>query len=517
GDHDNGTEPGELVSDHEDVILDGESEAEIHPNDEDELVVNINASEASPVEGVNLDLNSSPVASDTTSSRIEPFPNIQINNTSEKSTRSQLRAQLNSIHTPEEKMYWWNMCHPPAPNVEREARRVLEPPAGRGIPLKRKREERIQHAMNRGDVEGGEKSQTSQLKKRFFGDMLSADISMYEALQYKYHCDGGDLPIFDARKFCDELRKDRRPPATSRRTRSAPPTDRALKEPKPIHWSPTRVANSLGYKLVPPSDLRELPGHSFSIWDVNQIPVMFSLANYFGPATVKEYTADLLELATQVKLATQQADANTRGANYVIKEGRDAGCINITHAWRSLGGKVGDLKPSAQGINGGHTGATKSATTFNSIQTHHQKSRKPNTLVNYAIYCLHRPSFWAYLQMSNAIRSRIPAAAAVATHDPAFSTGKSVIYSRNTPRHFDNKEAPEGWSPLVVMGTCKTGMLSIPRLGIKFPYLPGHLVLLRGRLLDHEVIEWDGEDSRICVAHFTHVDKWKFADIVPPL
>ncbi|KAF8594521.1 hypothetical protein BDV93DRAFT_579689, partial [Ceratobasidium sp. AG-I] len=95
--------------------------------------------------------------------------------------------------------------------------------------------------------------------------------------------------------------------------------------------------------------------------------------------------------------------------------------------------------------------------------------------------------------------------------------GKSVIVSRSMPLHFDNKEAPEGWSPLIVMGTCKTGMLSIPRLKIKFHYLPSTLVFIRGRLLDHEVIEWDGEDYRICVAHFTHTTEWNFTGVTPPL
>jgi hypothetical protein len=62
---------------------------------------------------------------------------------------------------------------------------------------------------------------------------------------------------------------------------------------------------------------------------------------------------------------------------------------------------------------------------------------------------------------------------------------------------------PEVWSLLVVMGDCKTGMLSIPWIGIKFPYLPGTLVMMCEELLDHEVVEWDGEGYHICVTHFT--------------
>ncbi|KAG8792518.1 hypothetical protein FRC12_005888 [Ceratobasidium sp. 428] len=415
--------------------------------------------------------------------------------------------------------YWWKMCRPTEPDVEREARKALETSEKKTKTGKRKREERIQQAIDRGDVKGGGKSQTYHSREAFEEDLLTADISMFKAVKNKFHCDGTHLRLFDAAKMCEGIRKDhrRRGPVYSRRSRSAPPTSKAPEELKPIFWSSKRVANDLGYTVVPKEDLKTLPGDSFSVYDVNGRAVLYSLANYFGRGSVREYTSSLLELATQVKLSTCQADAKTRGANYSFVDGRPVGCVNFTHCWRGLGGKKGDLKPSASSVNGGNTGVTKSATTFNSIQGHHQKSRKYNTLVNMAIYRLHEPGFWAYLRMSTTIRKRLPAAAAIATHDPAFSTGKSVIYSRNTPLHFDNKEAPEGWSPLIVMGTCKTGMLSIPRLGIKFPYLPGHLVLLRGRLLDHEVIEWDGKDIRICIAHFTHVDEWSFAGIVPPL
>jgi hypothetical protein len=96
-------------------------------------------------------------------------------------------------------------------------------------------------------------------------------------------------------------------------------------------------------------------------------------------------------------------------------------------------------------------------------------------------------------------------------------SGKSVIVNRSTRLHFDNKEAPEGWSFLVVMGTCKTGMLSLPRLGVKFSYLPGTVVLIRGRIIDHEVVDWKGDGDRICVAHFAHVSEWDRAGVQPPL
>ncbi|KAG8725463.1 hypothetical protein FRC09_017601 [Ceratobasidium sp. 395] len=452
-------EDDEDEDDSEDDSEDGDEETERHPNDEDVLMVEIDTSNVIPVDGVDLNLDSSPIASESlTQPAAAPFEGVTTDPANKKPIRAQLRQQMKTLHPDKELMYWFNMFKPVEPDEEHEARKVLEPPKQEFKSGKRKREE---------------KSETNKAKDKFSQDILTADISMFEALQNKYYCDGTHLQLFDAAKMCQEIRKDRRRrrPTTSRQKRSrscshsAKSTKEPPEEPKPIHWSSKRVAEDLGYIIVPREDLKELPEHSFSVYNVNGIPVLYSLANYFGPMSVEK----------------------------------------------------GDLKPSAPSVNGGYTSVTKSATTFNEIQTHHQDTREYNTLVNYCFYRLLRPGFWAYMRMSNKIWSGIPGAKAIATHDPSLSTGKAVIYSRHTPLHFDNKEAPEGWSPLVIMGTCKTGMLSVPRLGIKFPYVPGHLVLLRGRLLDHEVIEWDGKDIRICVAHFTHVDEWGFAGIVPPL
>lgn len=79
-------------------------------------------------------------------------------------------------------------------------------------------------------------------------------------------------------------------------------------------------------------------------------------------------------------------------------------------------------------VNGGQTSLAKSATAFNSIQNHHYNTRNIGTMVNYGLFRCHEDSFWAYLKMSTKLRNDVPAAAAVSTHEPALSSGKSHSY-----------------------------------------------------------------------------------------
>jgi hypothetical protein len=161
---------------------------------------------------------------------------------------------------------------------------------------------------------------------------------------------------------------------------------------------------------------------------------------------------------------------------------------------------------------------------FNDIQTHDKNTRNIETILNYVLYrcqptafghtfeCLPdygssflQPQLWQHTILCYPQVWFFIYLYSLTQHINYMHVGKSVIVSRSTLLHFNNKEVPEAWSLLVVMGYCKIGMLSIPWIGIKVPYLPGTLVMIYEQLLDHEVVRWDGEGYRICITHFTHV------------
>lgn len=89
------------------------------------------------------------------------------------------------------------------------------------------------------------------------------------------------------------------------------------------------------------------------------------------------------------------------------------------------------------------------------------------------------------------------------------------MYNRITELHFDTKEHHAAWSPLQILGTCTTGYLALPQLGIKLPYLPGTLTFIRGHFLAHGVTGWEKDGDRICIANFNHQTEWKHAEVVP--
>ncbi|KAH7332883.1 hypothetical protein B0J17DRAFT_632155 [Rhizoctonia solani] len=376
-----------------------------------------------------------------------------------------LRAQMRGIMKTPEQNFWYHMYSPEPPDVEKDAHKALnessEDTTNSTDGLSSRKRKKVQRDANWNNhkPKGIEKKRmkTEKGKKRdtFFGDLSSVDLAVYASVQNPFSCDGIErngitLPEYDAQAVCDLMQNNR--------------------------CSAAKAASELGFEHR--GAIQTLPPEAFSVYDRNGIRLIYFLPNCFGKSAketrFQNYFQELLALFAAVKLSTCQADANGRGSGYVFEEGRYTGCVNMAYAWVALMRKDQLINWAIQG-RGSH-----------GIQTNE--------------------SFWAYLKMSTRVRQGIPAAAAVAVHEPAVSSGKSII-----------KEHPAGWSLLAIFGTCKTGMLSIPRLGIRFHNLPGTLVLLRGRLLEHEVVEWDGKDYRICVAHFTHKDEWVFANVAPPL
>ncbi|KAJ7619015.1 hypothetical protein DFH06DRAFT_935352, partial [Mycena polygramma] len=65
------------------------------------------------------------------------------------------------------------------------------------------------------------------------------------------------------------------------------------------------------------------------------------------------------------------------------------------------------------------------------------------------------------------------------------------------------QDPPTSWAVLVASGPFSGGELSIPCLGLCMSYTDGTMIMVRGKVLPHEVEAFvDGQ--RICIAHFTH-------------
>jgi hypothetical protein len=84
---------------------------------------------------------------------------------------------------------------------------------------------------------------------------------------------------------------------------------------------------------------------------------------------------------------------------------------------------------------------------------------------------------------------------------PSTFSGINVIINKKTPSHRDKSGRPEWYDWLFATGTYRSAMFDLLDLGARLSYNPGTVVAAIGRVLQHEVKEWeDGE--RICKAHY---------------
>ena len=84
---------------------------------------------------------------------------------------------------------------------------------------------------------------------------------------------------------------------------------------------------------------------------------------------------------------------------------------------------------------------------------------------------------------------------------PGATPGISVISNRASICHLDINGHKEWYDLLVAAGTYTGCWFRLPDLKLCMKYLPGTAIALNGRILRHEVIDWEGGD-RVCYAHW---------------
>lgn len=76
----------------------------------------------------------------------------------------------------------------------------------------------------------------------------------------------------------------------------------------------------------------------------------------------------------------------------------------------------------------------------------------------------------------------------------------SIISNRQTPLHRDTQSRREWYDLLVTIGNYSAATLSLPGLGLEYPYPSGSISIFSGALLQHGVSPADEE--RICIAYY---------------
>ena len=157
--------------------------------------------------------------------------------------------------------------------------------------------------------------------------------------------------------------------------------------------------------------------------------------------------------------------------------------------------------PSADCLKSGGTFAR----TAELYQQLHLLSEKINDAIRLA-----DPKFFSALsQLSEISKAKHSSLAVWASVDPLLMEGRELLFNRLSGRHRDSQDPPLAYAGLYGAGSFTSGgflYLREPNLHVRL--LPGDFVLLRGRVLQHEIEPWDG-GQRISIPHFTHTSLWR--------
>ena len=130
-------------------------------------------------------------------------------------------------------------------------------------------------------------------------------------------------------------------------------------------------------------------------------------------------------------------------------------------------------------------------------------------LVNAVLEKVDPNQFEALRILHSRICSRYPIVQALSSIDPLIMEGRAIMFNRKTPIHTDRLDPLHAWATMITFGRfTEGGDCYIKRLRLRIRYLPGDAILIRGRILPHEVEEW-GSGQRISIAHFTHTSLWE--------
>lgn len=235
-----------------------------------------------------------------------------------------------------------------------------------------------------------------------------------------------------------------------------------------------------------------------------------------------------MQMGRNVKLTIGGADLNGRNApdSYMKRKGELVGCIKLVKLWHAIGhtvrifdilydhsDSVSSAKTEEPTIS---TDFIKSGSQFSTTTTAVAEMRSLSLLVNVVLEKIDPNQYEALKTLHTKIIQRSPAVRAISSIDPLLMEGRAIMFNRKTPSHTDRLDPLRAWATMITFGNfTEGGECYIERLRLRIRYLPGDAIIIRGRILAHEVEEW-GPGQRISIAHFTHSSLWESEGMTCP-
>jgi hypothetical protein len=129
--------------------------------------------------------------------------------------------------------------------------------------------------------------------------------------------------------------------------------------------------------------------------------------------------------------------------------------------------------------------------------------------INETIQLVDPVFFDALTQLHKVSTDKHPSLAAWMSVDPLLLEGRELLFNRVSGLHRDQQDPQLAYAGLYAAGNFKTGgHVFFPQLNLRVRLLPGDFVLIRGRVLLHQIEAWEG-GQRISIPHFTHTSLWR--------
>lgn len=136
--------------------------------------------------------------------------------------------------------------------------------------------------------------------------------------------------------------------------------------------------------------------------------------------------------------------------------------------------------------------------------------RNVSQRLNYILELLDPAAASQYEKLQATATTDLEYLQAIKSLDPSYWQGRMILFNLQAPPHLDKRNPPAEWTPLHAAGSFVAGgSLFLHDLNLRLRYLPGDLIFIRGRLLEHSVEPWQG-GQRISAVYFTHEDMWKY-------
>ena len=127
--------------------------------------------------------------------------------------------------------------------------------------------------------------------------------------------------------------------------------------------------------------------------------------------------------------------------------------------------------------------------------------------INEAIELINPVFFAALTELHKRTIAKHPSLAAWSAVDCLLFKGHE-LFNRLSGRHRDSQDPPLAYAGLYAADNFTSGgYVYFHQFNLRVRLLPGDFLLIRGRVLNHEIEVWEG-GQRIGIPHFTHTSLW---------